>query len=266
MRSHLLRLSGGFVASFALGSSVAEAKTPTSVVGLHDGDAGSWGLKFNRDWDKDSLALPEANLFGKNSEPSTARGYRSIVLVRHGQYYLETGELTDLGRRQAERSAERVASLCEGLGLSGYPTSLVVSSATRTMQTSQPFIKTLGLTPEVDDQLRECWPSLAFDRENTRSPEDVKRGHAQAEGAYKRLFRRPASSKHNEIVVVVAHANVIRYWMLRALQLAPEAWTILSIPHASITHIRISPSGNVCVRCMGDSGFLPPDMVTTNNV
>ena len=264
--SGLRRLGGlGVGVAFGLGvSGHVEARTfQVEPGGLGKGLGGSWGLeRFYRDWDKEH----SSHLLGKNKSPASGRGVRSIVLVRHGQYYFDTGELTDLGVRQAKASSERVASLCKGLALASEPTSLVVSSATRAMQTSQPFTHTLRLKPEVDDQLRECWPCVAYDRDNTRPTSDVQRGHHQAEAAFRRVFRRPESAANNETVVVVAHANVIRYWTLRALQLPPEAWTNLSIPHCSITHIRVSASGNVNVRCVGDSGFLPPDMVTTNNV
>ncbi len=62
--------------------------------------------------------------------------------------------------------------------------------------------------------------------------------------------------------VVVCHANVIRYFVCKALQLPPEAWLRFSLPHCSITIISIRPSGTVSVRCLGDSGFLPPDAIT----
>ena len=47
-----------------------------------------------------------------------------------------------------------------------------------------------------------------------------------------------------------------------AQQLPPEAWLRFSLPHASLTHLVIRPSGDASLRMMGDAGHLPPEMVT----
>ena len=233
--------------------------------GLGPGDHGEWGLgDFDRTWDTEHLERDDqlgTTASDKVLESSSA--VRSLILIRHGEYTMSTGELTELGMEQAELSAKRVKSLCEGKSLVEHPTSLVVSSATRAMQTSEPFIKELGLEPEIDDQIREAYPCLGNDRPNRRTAEKLEAEHDKLETAFKRLFRRPTNSTKNEVVVVVCHANVIRYWTLRALQLPPELWTSLSLPHGSVTHVRISARGSVCVRCIGDAGFLPPDKLTT---
>ncbi len=62
--------------------------------------------------------------------------------------------------------------------------------------------------------------------------------------------------------VLVCHANVIRYFVMRSLQLPPNAWLRVSLPHASMTLVTIRPSGNVSLRFLGDSGFLPMEYVT----
>jgi len=50
----------------------------------------------------------------------------------------------------------------------------------------------------------------------------------------------------------------------RALQLPPEAWLRMSLPHCSITRITIRPNGRVSLKGLGDAGHLPADMVTYN--
>ncbi len=51
---------------------------------------------------------------------------------------------------------------------------------------------------------------------------------------------------------------------MRALQLPPEAWLRTAAYNASITILEIYPSGRVSLRCFGDVGHLPPDMITYN--
>ncbi|VEL33921.1 unnamed protein product [Protopolystoma xenopodis] len=46
-----------------------------------------------------------------------------------------------------------------------------------------------------------------------------------------------------ETVVFVGHANVIRYFICRCLQLPPEAWLRFSLGHGSFTQINIWTSG-----------------------
>ena len=65
--------------------------------------------------------------------------------------------------------------------------------------------------------------------------------------------------------VVVCHANVIRFFALRALQLPPEGWLRLCTMNASITHITILPSGHVSLRTLGDIGHLTPEQITFGN-
>ena len=64
--------------------------------------------------------------------------------------------------------------------------------------------------------------------------------------------------------VIVCHANVIRYFICRALQLPPEAWLRISLKHASITWLTIRPDGRVSVRGVGEAGHFPPKMLTTS--
>lgn len=62
--------------------------------------------------------------------------------------------------------------------------------------------------------------------------------------------------------VLVCHGNVIRYFVMRALQLPPEAWLRTAVWNASITILEIYPNGRVSLRCLGDVGHIPAEKVT----
>jgi serine/threonine-protein phosphatase PGAM5 len=84
------------------------------------------------------------------------------------------------------------------------------------------------------------------------------------EAAFRRYFHRASPTQTGDsLEVLVCHANVIRYFAVRALQVPPEAWLRISLPHASMTLVSIYPSGHVSLRFLGDAGFLPADMLTT---
>ena len=72
-------------------------------------------------------------------------------------------------------------------------------------------------------------------------------GHS-AEGAERASRKPPAEVKRHEWDILVCHGNVIRYFVLRALQLPPEAWLRLGCFNGSITHLTIRPGGSVSLR------------------
>jgi serine/threonine-protein phosphatase PGAM5 len=63
----------------------------------------------------------------------------------------------------------------------------------------------------------------------------------------------------HEFEIIVGHANAIRYFFCRALQLPPEAWLRLCIFNCSLTYLTIRPTGTVSCRMLGDIGHLPYD-------
>ena len=75
----------------------------------------------------------------------------------------------------------------------------------------------------------------------------------------------------HEFEIIVCHANVIRYFLCRALQIPPEAWLRLCTFNCSLTYLTVRPTGTVscrmlgknhiCVRCLS---FLPLSNFLTN--
>jgi len=61
---------------------------------------------------------------------------------------------------------------------------------------------------------------------------------------------------NHEFEIIVCHANVIRYFLCRALQLPPEAWLRFCTFNCSLTYLTIRPSGTVSCRMLGDIGHL----------
>ena len=91
--------------------------------------------------------------------------------------------------------------------------------------------------------------------------------NARIEGAFRALFwRAEYAQRADSVDVVCCHANVIRYFVMRALQLPPEAWLRVSLTHASITLLQVRSSGHVTLLTLGDSSGLPTDHITRANV
>jgi serine/threonine-protein phosphatase PGAM5 len=71
----------------------------------------------------------------------------------------------------------------------------------------------------------------------------------------------PVAARHRA-EILVCHGNVIRFLVLRALQLPPDAWLRLVVPHASITTVAITCEGDVLLQGLGDAGHIEADLVT----
>jgi serine/threonine-protein phosphatase PGAM5 len=66
----------------------------------------------------------------------------------------------------------------------------------------------------------------------------------------------------NYSTLLVCHGNIIRYFVMRALQLPPDAWLRTAVWNASITIIEVHPTGRVSLRCMGDVGHIPGKQIS----
>ncbi|XDV21265.1 hypothetical protein PO909_026387 [Leuciscus waleckii] len=198
---------------------------------------------------------------GENNKPKATR---YICLIRHSQYNLK-GEgdkeriLTPLGREQAELTGQRLAAL----GLK-YDV-LIHSSMTRATETANIISKYLpGVKLESCDLLREGAPIEPVPPVAHWKPEAAyHEDGARIEAAFRRyIHRADAKQKEDSFEIIVCHANVIRYFVCRALQFPPEGWLRMGLNNGSITWLTIRPSGRVGLRSLGDSGFMPPDKLT----
>ncbi|XP_028852122.1 serine/threonine-protein phosphatase PGAM5, mitochondrial isoform X2 [Denticeps clupeoides] len=201
---------------------------------------------------------------GAEVENSKPRATRHIFLIRHSQYNLNGSEdkeriLTPLGREQAELTGQRLSAL----GLK-YDV-LIHSSMARATETANIISKYL---PGVDlvscDLLREGAPIEPVPPVTHWKPEAVyHEDGARIEAAFRRyIHRADGKQKEDSYEIIVCHANVIRYFVCRALQFPPEGWLRMGLNNGSITWLTIRPSGRVALRALGDSGFMPPEKLT----
>ncbi|KAB0791257.1 hypothetical protein PPYR_03057 [Photinus pyralis] len=234
-------------------------------------------VKWDDNWDHrspTSLVHPKLfklsdekgdNQINENKERATPKVNRHIILIRHGQYNMsgETDKeryLTALGRSQAEYTGKRLLAL-------GFPyTSMIKSTMTRAQETGSIISASLDNLPVSDCNLI---------REGAPIPPEPPVGHwrpekqqfyqdgARIEAGFREYFYRADASQEKETyMIMVCHANVIRYFVCRALQFPAEAWLRISLNHGSITWLTITPKGRVILRALGDSGHMPVDAIT----
>ncbi|VEN61384.1 unnamed protein product [Callosobruchus maculatus] len=230
--------------------------------------------KWDDNWDhrapeslvnpKQILSAKEENELNEKIEKQKSKACRHILLIRHGQYvYGETDKdmvLTELGRIQADYSGKRLKEL-------GLPyTNIIKSTMTRAQETGSIISESL---PDVEvincDLLREGAPIPPDPPIGSWKPERYKfyQDGSRIEAGFRKYFHRADPSQEKDSYhILVCHANVIRYFVCRALQFPAEAWLRLSLNHASITWISITPSGRCILRVYGDTGHMPPNVIT----
>ena len=80
------------------------------------------------------------------------------------------------------------------------------------------------------------------------------------ERAFRRyLHRPPPSQTEDSHELIVCHANVIRYFACRALQIPADAWLRFNLFHCSITHLVLTGDGRVICYSIGDVGHIPDE-------
>ena len=189
-------------------------------------------------------------------------GATDILLIRHGEsqaahmdkpFPLVDGhadpELADNGREQADRLAERLAKVPID--------ALYVTSLCRTAQTAAPLAQRLGLTPQVEPDLREVnlgeWEAGVFRKmvaENHPIAErmwaeerwDVIPGAEPADAFAARTsgaLTRIAAAHPGQLVAAVVHGGVIA--VLLAMATGSRPFAFLGADNASISRLVITP-------------------------
>lgn len=273
-----LRLACGFAVGLFVGAqrsvvwaaqepttnfSTSFSETPGAAKGASKGFK-TWGVAWIDNWD-----TAAARGIGHQN----AKIERHLLLVRHGQYENENAKnddvksLTPLGVDQAKRTGAFLKDMISHSPMVATRAIHAVysSNLTRAKQTAEIILSELqepNIKITIDPELRErfpCDPEPKYHKKAKRSSEEA------IETTFHSYFHRPI----NEIPtteIIVAHANVIRYFVMRALQLPPEAWLRFNLPHCSVTSLRIAANGHVRLGTYGSMGHLPGSMQTILNV
>ncbi|CAB4007692.1 Hypothetical predicted protein, partial [Paramuricea clavata] len=228
-------------------------------------------------WDRNvtATAIPEhfGEVDGQKQGLVKPTATRHLLFIRHGQYVKaeedEKKVLTSLGRQQAGETANRLKMLHSN---NNKIDKIVVSSMVRARETGEIIRNQLSGVPyEYCDFLTEGAPCIPEPPSSSYKPESylsIRRAleeSARIEAAFRKyIHRAELEQKTDSTEVYVGHANVIRYFVCRALQFPPEGWLRMSIDNCGITRLTIKPNGHVSLQSMGDTGHLHPKLITRN--
>lgn len=186
---------------------------------------------------------------------------RTLYLIRHGAYVPDRNAdprfgpgLTPLGIAQARLVAARLN------GIAVTFDSMTSSTLLRARETAAVMHETLASVPLAQSPLiSECTPPL-FDEVQGDVAREQAECAKQLDQAFVEFFTAAKGAKRNDILV--AHGNVIRYLVVKALKVDPRAWLGMSVAHASMTVIQVQPDGSMKILAVGDSGHIPDPLLS----
>ena len=192
------------------------------------------------------------------SQPAPAH---TLYLIRHGAYVADRNAdpqlgpgITPLGVAQARLVAARLS----GAGVAFD--SMTSSTLQRARDTAAVMHETLANVQVAQSGLlKECMPPVEGAAESEMAREQAACGK-QLDQAFAEFFTAPKHANRNDILV--AHGNVIRYLVMKALKVDPRAWRGISVAHASLTVIQVHPDGSTRVVAVGDSGHIPHPLLS----
>lgn len=197
----------------------------------------------------------------------------TLVLVRHGQTDMTLarcyagGDVPGVGLNGGGRiEAARAADLVHRIGRDAWPdlprgAAVLSSSMLRARQTAAAIGRRLGLGVEVDDAFAECrfgaWEGLTAAEIEEHWPGALRRWHedpdvraaggeSQADVAARMRAAAVAllPDHAGRTVVVATHTVVIRAGVGSLTGMAPQAWSSIRVPPASLTILRLWPDGH----------------------
>jgi serine/threonine-protein phosphatase PGAM5 len=188
--------------------------------------------------------------------PATPAGLHFVYLVRHGMYDRAEGVddrlangLNPLGREQAAILGARLRVLPVRLD------TLVSSDYSRARETAAAMARELGRAFGQDSLLREgLAPAERAEAMRGASPEELAGTARRFDAAYaKWATPSPDRDRHT---VMVAHGNLIRWWVAKALGVDPRQWTRMDAANCGLTVIAIRPDGSARLAMFNDVGHL----------
>jgi len=219
---------------------------------------------------------------GKDKKEGRSKIVHTILLIRHGQYEQSLSApgddsltkdskrvLTSKGRVQARETGKRIQQMID-IGNLPPLEFIYHSTMARASETSKLIVEQLKKPPlnhkvNACSMLREsavCRPDPPFQQWDP-SIEDFIKDNLRVTAAFSSHIHRPDHDKDaSYTTLLVCHGNVIRYLLLKALQMDTAGWSRLAVYNASITRIDIYSDGGVSVKGVGDVGHLAPDLVT----
>jgi serine/threonine-protein phosphatase PGAM5 len=193
------------------------------------------------------------------AQAAEAPAARTVYLIRHGAYLPDSKAdpaqgpgITPLGVAQARLVAGRLDEMPVRFD------SMTSSTMMRARETAAVMHETLAEVPFAESALlAECTPVTSIELQGQSVAEQAACAQ-RLDAAFAKFFAPAAGAERHD--VLVAHGNVIRYFVAKSLRVDPRAWVGMSVAHASLTTVRVLPDGSYTVSSVGDVGHIPDNL------
>lgn len=200
---------------------------------------------------------------------------KHIITVQHTQSVHHTNgmvgswtdwDLTELGKKQAERIGKKLQD-----ELAGKKVTIYSSDLKRAKQTAEEIAKCLGAEPIFKQELRErnlgkcCGKSVQWLRENIERPEKTVDDRMFSDGesrrdAWNRLwpFFEEVMASDEENVIIVSHGDLLSIWNAMYMGLPIESYYQVDIhgPAGGVSHMIVGEDGKHRVRHINDMSYI----------
>lgn len=213
---------------------------------------------------------------------------KHMILVRHGHYinahvpYVADVKqvLSQMGRQQAELTGTCLRRLQTRIP-SRYDVTVYHSDLTRAVETAALIAGKFdhGIC-HSSAMLREGWPGAPFSKCSTDSQRATSQLNEVDEALQKRrqldlkrmqhafdqfFTSTTEGDDHESYCILVCHANLIRFFLCRALGIEPaHTWGHFEINHCGLTRIDACPNQPTKVLAVNETGHLPQSLITSS--
>lgn len=222
---------------------------------------------------------------------------KHVILVRHGHYINahERGAqdsqqvLSQMGRQQAEFTGKYLEQLY-ARAPTRHDITIFHSDMTRAVETARAIGKDVGhCSLSATPLLREGWPGRPYSSHGSavQTGEQPVGTRAELERldtermelAFQTFFTQSSASagggggddddceeeEQFSYQVVVCHANLIRFFLCRAMGIEPAGrWGHFEINHCGVSRVDVSEHRPLKILSVNETGHLPPSLITSS--
>lgn len=224
---------------------------------------------------------------------------KHVILVRHGHYINAHARgapdsqqvLSQMGRQQAEFTGTYLEQLY-ARAPTRHDITVFHSDMTRAVETAHAIGKDVGhCVLSATSLLREGWPGRPYSNLTPMSEllpgaggkAELERLDAERmELAFQTFFTQSSASSRGRsgddggdddcedeeqfsYQVVVCHANLIRFFLCRAMGVPPTGhWGHLEINHCGVSRVDVSEHRPLKILSVNETGHLPPSLITSS--
>lgn len=213
--------------------------------------------------DIEEYDLPKPNKKWNYKLIKSSKYCRTLIFCRHGHYYDNAPyNLTIIGKKEIKQTGKYLKTLLDKNYINPI-NCIYYSNLLRAKESfniiDEELNNSYNYYTKEEPLLAECYPISNYPNKIPdlyESELEEYKDNYQMESFFKKYIQSDDFIlKKNYSSLFVCHGNVIRYILLRTMQLDVSAWLRFYLRNGSLTFINIFPNGDIRVDGIGERGF-----------